>query len=68
MFCVHTLAFSTWRDLGCLQLDLINAVVRSHQRVVWGRVGNYELAAFPGASEIQYTRLVPPGWRRDLLG
>ncbi len=27
-----------------------------------------ELAAFLGASEIRYTRLVPPGWRRDLLG
>lgn len=35
--------FDVIRDLGCLQLDPISVVARSHQIVLWSRLGKYDL-------------------------
>jgi uncharacterized protein len=35
---------SVVRDLGCLQIDPINVVARSHQLVIFSRVGPYDMA------------------------
>jgi uncharacterized protein len=34
------------RDLNCLQIDPISVVARSHEIVLWSRLGSYDRAAF----------------------
>src|SRR5262245_24943147 len=36
--------FDVIRDLGCVQLDPISVVARSHQLVLFSRLGKYDLA------------------------
>ena len=35
-----------FRDLGCVQLDPIRHVARTHELVLWSRLGNYDVAEF----------------------
>ncbi|MGH2531861.1 MAG: winged helix-turn-helix domain-containing protein [Thermomicrobiales bacterium] len=69
----------TIRHLGCVQLDTISVVARSHETVLWSRVGAYDpadLAAlhYPDGALIEYwahaAALVPieayPYFRRNM--
>jgi uncharacterized protein YcaQ len=42
-------------QLGCLQLDPISVVARSHEIVVWSRVGRYERARLRRLQEVDRT-------------
>lgn len=73
------LLLETIRHLGCVQLDTISVVARSHETVLWSRVGAYDpadLAAlhFPDGALMEYwahaAALVPieahPYFRRNM--
>lgn len=49
----------TIRGLGCIQLDTISVVARSHETVLWSRLGNYDPALilelyYPDRALIEY--------------
>ncbi len=50
--------------LGCVQLDTLNLVQRSHYLVVWSRLGSYKAADFDGLIYDPKQRLLFEGWQR----
>jgi len=54
----------TVERLGCVQLDTLNLVQRSHYLVVWSRLGSYAPADFDALLYAPEKRVLFEGWQR----
>jgi len=50
--------------LGCVQIDTLNLVQRSHYLVLWSRLGSYHPGDFDSLIYSQQDRLLFEGWQR----
>lgn len=55
--------FSAVARLGCVQIDTLHVVERSHYLVLWSRLGNYDKADFEGLIYDGGKRLLFEGWQ-----
>lgn len=51
------------RDLGCVQIDTLHVVQRSHYLVLWSRLGNYSTADFDRLVYDPANRRLFEGWQ-----
>jgi uncharacterized protein len=54
----------TVEQLGCVQIDTLNLVRRSHYLVLWSRLGSYDPADFDRLIYSSEQRLLFEGWQR----
>lgn len=54
----------TVERLGCIQIDTLNLVQRSHYLVLWSRLGTYQPADFDSLVYDQEKRSLFEGWQR----
>ncbi len=54
----------TVEQLGCVQIDTLNLVQRSHYLVLWSRLGTYQPADFDALVYSPEKRLLFEGWQR----
>lgn len=55
--------FSAVARLGCVQIDTLHVVERSHYLVLWSRLGNYDKADFEGLIYDGDKRCLFEGWQ-----
>ena len=55
--------YQTVRDLGCVQIDTLHVVQRSHYLVLWSRLGNYNPSEFDRLIYEPDQRRLLEGWQ-----
>jgi uncharacterized protein len=61
--CLETIQ-NTVEQLGCVQIDTLNLVRRSHYLVLWSRLGSYDTVDFDRLIYSPEQRLLFEGWQR----
>ena len=55
--------FQTVKNLGCVQIDTLHVVQRSHYLVLWSRLGNFDPADFDRLVYAVADRQLFEGWQ-----
>jgi uncharacterized protein YcaQ len=55
--------YQTVRNLGCVQIDTLHVVQRSHYLVLWSRLGKFEPAEFDSLVYVAPERQLFEGWQ-----